>query len=239
VLGAGNTDFVVPSNVGKDKLPPKSPPSDMSQLSDHYKMNYEHHIFLSYARGDLWTPWVKDRFLPRLIAYLESEVGELDVSVDHQIRAGAYWDENLRGRLARSRIMVALISANYFHSAYCRLEMALMLEREKRLGLEGHDENYGLLIPVRLGDGLTFPDVITRVQYHDFVDFADPDLPNGSTRASNFNDSIKKLVQIIRDTLPRVPEECSEDWLTFTGGDFLEALRAKKLSVPQPPRLIV
>lgn len=202
-------------------------------------MNYEHHIFLSYARGDLWTPWVKDRFLPRLRAYLESEIGELEISVDHQIGAGAPWDMNLRRRVARSRIMVALISANYFHSNWCRREMALMLEREKSLGLEGHDENYGLLIPVRLGDGLTFPDLITRVQYHDFVDFADPDLPHGSVRASNFNDSVKKLVQIIRDTLPRVPEECSEDWANFTGDEFLDALCAKRLPVPQPPRLIV
>lgn len=202
-------------------------------------MDYEHHIFLSYAHGDLWTPWVKNTFVPRLHAYLQLEVGRLEISVDYQIEPGAPWGLNLHRRVARSKIMLPLLSADYFHREWCRREMALMFEREKCLGLEGRDDNYGLLIPVRLGDGLTFPELIGRVQYHDFEDFADPDLPSGSTRASNFNLSLKKLAQTIARTLPKVPAECSPGWNAFTGDEFLAQLCAKPLPLPQPPRLLV
>jgi hypothetical protein len=200
-------------------------------------MNYEHDIFLSYARGELWTPYVRDIFLPRLVAQLEAEVGGLNVSVDHEILPGAFWDSNLKRRVACSRIMVSLLSANYFHRDWCRREMALMMERERHLGLEGCDENYGLLIPVRLGDGSTFPDLVGRVEYHEFSDFADPDLPRGSERASNCNFSLKKLAQVVRRTLLKVPDWC-ESWQNFTGDDFFQRL-GPKLPPNRPPRLIV
>lgn len=202
-------------------------------------MEYEHHIFLSYAHGQLWSPWVKDTFLPRLQAYLELEVGPVAISVDYQIAAGAQWSPNLHRRVARSKIMIPLLSANYFHREWCRREMALMFEREKALSLEGRDENYGLLIPVRLGDGLTFPDLIGRVQYIDFEDFADPDMPSGSPRATEFNRRLKALAQTIGRTLPSVPPDCSADWNSFTGDLFLDQLRPKPLPPPLPPRLIV
>jgi len=178
-------------------------------------------------------------FVPRLDAYLQLEVGRLEISVDYQIEPGADWSRNLQRRVARSKIMLPLMSADYFHREWCRREMALMFEREKCLDLQGHDENYGLIIPVRLGDGLTFPDLIGRVQYHEFTDFADPDLPSGSTRASKFNDSLKTLAQTIARTLPKVPMECSEDWDAFTGDEFSPQLCAKPLPPPQPPRLII
>jgi hypothetical protein len=202
-------------------------------------MNYEHHIFLSYAHGDLWTPWVRNSFLPRLNAYLQLEVGRLEISVDYQIEPGAQWGTNLHRRVARSKLMLPLLSADYFQREWCRREMALMFEREKSLGLQGRDDNYGLLIPVRLGDGLTFPELIGRVQYHNFEDYADPDLPSGSERASKFNESLRKLAQTIARTLPRVPHECSEDWHSFTGDEFYNQLCAKPFPIPQPPRLII
>jgi hypothetical protein len=202
-------------------------------------MDYEHHIFLSYAHGDLWSPWVKDMFVPRLQAYLQLEVGRLEISADYQIDPGAQWSPNLKRRVARSKLMLALMSADYFQREWCRREMALMFERERHLGIEGSDANYGLLIPVRLGDGLTFPDLIGRVQYYDFEDYADPDLPSGSTRASNFNLKLRELARAIARTLPRVPSECSEDWNAFTGDEFLIQLCAKPLPIAQPPRLIV
>lgn len=202
-------------------------------------MEYEHHIFLSYAHGKIWSPWVKETFVPRLQAYLELEVGPVVVSVDYQIEPGALWNPNLRRRVARSKIMLPLLSANYFHREWCRREMALMFEREKKLGLEGRDENYGLLIPVRLGDGLTFPDLIGRVQYIDFEEFADPDLPIGSPRAAEFNRRLKQLAQAIGRTLPQVPADCSQEWHEFTGDEYLDQLCAKPLPTPAPPRLLV
>ena len=201
-------------------------------------MDYEYHIFVSYAHGELWTSWVRDIFVKRLKAYLELEIGRLDMFVDDQIQPGARWDGVLKREVARSRIMLCLISADYFQRDWCRREMALMMERERHLGLEGQNENYGLLIPIRLGDGDMFPDLIQRVQFQDFEDFADPDLPRGTERASQFNQNLKKLGKTVAKTLPHVPA-CCDTWQSFTGDDFFTQLEHKPLSVPSPPRLII
>ncbi len=169
---------------------------------------------------------------------MEIEVGRLDVFVDDQIQSGARWENILKRKVTRSKLMIPLLSANYFHRPFCLQEMSLMFEREKQLNLIGNDENYGLLIPVRLGDGASFPDLIGRVQYHDFEDYADPDLPAGSARASEFNRNLKKLAKTIAQTLPHVPTYC-DSWHDFTGNEFAKQLEAKPLAAMVPPRLIV
>ena len=176
--------------------------------------------------------------MPRLKAYLQLEAGRLEIFVDDQIQTGARWENVLKRKVARSKLMLSLISADYFHREWCRREMALILEREEIINLVGHNENYGLLIPVRLGDGLSFPDLIGRVKYHDFEEFADPDLPTGSPRASEFNQNLRTLAKTIAQTLPRVPF-CCDAWENLTGGVFLTQLDPKPLSAPAPFRLIV
>ena len=200
---------------------------------------YEKHIFVSYAHGKLWTPWVRDRFVPGLEGALEMETGHLEVFVDDQIQTGARWDKVLRRKVARSKLMLSLMSAEYFRREWCRREMSLMLEREKALGFVPHAENYGLLIPVRLGDGDCFPDLIGGVQHHDFGDFADPYLPAGSERASLFFQNLKRLAKTIAQTLPRVPPDCSETWEDLNGDEFFPLLEPKPLAAPAPSRLIV
>jgi hypothetical protein len=202
-------------------------------------MAYEHHVFVSYAHGDLWTPWVRKTFVPRLKGYLELEAGSLEIFVDDQIQTGARWESVLKRKVARSKLMLSLISAEYFHREWCRKEMALMLEREDTLGLVGHDDNYGLLIPIRLGDGDSFPNLIGRIQHHDFEAFADPDLPAGSLRASNFNQNLKKLAKTIARTLPQAPGCCDTSWESLTGDVFCSQLESKPLPLPVPPRLLV
>jgi len=202
-------------------------------------MNYEHHIFISYARGSVWTHWVRDIFVLKLQSYLELEIGHVEVFVDDQIQTGARWEQVLKRKIACSKLMLPLMSANYFQREWCRREMALMLEREQNLGLIGNDDNYGLLIPVRLGDGQSFPTIVGRVQYQDFEKYADPDLPAGSLRATEFNDLLRQLAKTIARTLPRVPLDCCDSWLELTGDPFLRQLEAKPLPAHAPPRLIV
>jgi hypothetical protein len=201
-------------------------------------MSYEHDIFLSYARGS-WTDYVRHKFLPRLEALLEAEVGSLNISVDYQIQPGAEWEPNFKRRVARSRIMMSLLTAHYFQRDWCRREMALMMERERYLGLEGRGENYGLLIPVRLGGGSTFPERVGQVQWHDFEEFADPDLPAGSERASKANSSLRKLAQAVGRTLLNV-RDWRIAWQDFSGDDFFLRLCPKTpVPRPEPPRLLV
>jgi hypothetical protein len=200
--------------------------------------DYEHHIFISYAHSSTWTPWVRQTFAPKLRAFLEIEVGRTEIFVDDQIQTGARWAALLKRKVACSKLMMPLMSATYFQRDWCRREMALMLEREKVLGLISHDDNYGLVIPVRLGDGNMFPELIGKVQYFDFEEYADPDLPPATPRASDFNRELKKLSKTIANTLPHVPRWDSS-WNGLTGDPFFDDLAAKPLPLPGPPRLLV
>lgn len=205
-------------------------------------MTYEHHVFISYAHGDLWTAWVRDQFVKRLNGYLDKEVGRLHKEfppafADDQIQTGARWNNLLKNKVAHSTVMVCLLSADYFQSDWCRREMALMLEREKHCGMEGQGQNYGLLIPVRLGDGDCFPDLATQVQYQDFENYADLDLPPGSARASDFCKAIQHLAKTVAGTI-RQAHDYSPDWLNHTGDDYFDDLQHKPLST-KPSRIPV
>jgi len=189
-------------------------------------MDYEHHVFISYAHGDLWTPWVRDIFVPRLRAYLELEVGRLNIFVSDQIQPGSNWENFLKRKIARSMIMVALISASYFTREWCRREMAMMMEREKYLGMDGQGDNYGLLIPVRIGGGDSFPDLISRVQFHDFEDFTYLGLPAGTEIALRFEQRLKMLAKTVAQMLQHVPAFC-DDWQNFAGEDLRPQLAPK------------
>ncbi len=206
-------------------------------------MSYEHHVFISYARiDDLWTVWVREQFAKRLKAYLDVEIVQLQNSLpsifaDDQIQTGARWEQVLKNKIARSSVMVCLLSASYFQSEWCRRELALMLEREQHCGIAGCGNNYGLVIPVRIGDGDYFPDLVRSIQFHDFENYADLDLPRHSQRASDFNTAMKDLAKTVANTIAQA-YEYHPNWLNFTGDDFIDVLVAKPIS-NKPPRFVV
>jgi TIR domain len=201
--------------------------------------DYEYDICVSYAPDPFWGAWVREKFVPRLDAYLRIEVGRMRISAEYQIQSGAPWNPNLGRRVARSQLMLPILTATYFKEECCVRELALMFEREWLLDLEGSADDYGLLIPIWLGDGVTFPDLIGRVNPLDFRQFADLDLPNGSQRAADFNSKVQELAVVIAQTLPRLPEGCSDEWEEFTGNSFLERLRSKKYFLQKPSRLAI
>lgn len=200
-------------------------------------MGYEHHVFISYKRGKVWTQWVRDMFAPRLLAFLENEISSPEIFVDDQIQTGARWAEVLHHKVCRSKIMIAVLSAGYFDSEWCKKEMALMFEREDKHGLVGTGSNYGLLIPVRIGDGHCFPKRIRDVQYLDFEEYADPDMVRGSPRYSDFNQQLRHLAKVIANTLPLIPTWCNE-WQALDGSTVITSLAPPPPSVPKPPRII-
>lgn len=205
-------------------------------------MSYEHHVFISYARGEEWmTQYVTEVFTPRLNGYLKLQVGYLEEDappafVDNQIQDGARWDDVLKHKIATSTVMVCLFSAIYFQRPWCRLEMAVMLDREKHCGLEGRAANYGLVIPIHLGgDDDYFPELAKRVQCQNFETYADPDILT-SPRASEFNAQIQRLAKTIANTISKAPQPCCPDWQHFTGEDYIDQLQYQPLPT-MPPRI--
>lgn len=87
-------------------------------------------IFVVYAHED---KVVRDKLLRQLRPLADK--GDIDLWSDHEIKPGALWDEEIRGRLADSGIILLLVSDDFFASDYIRrveFETALELQAQGR-----------------------------------------------------------------------------------------------------------
>lgn len=137
--------------------------------------DYENHIFISYRRSDVdWVRWTRDNFVRALSSLLRVRMGTVNIFVDETIENGASWPNHLAMSLSRSRIMVAVLSRDYFQSDWCRLELALMHHREKAVNLRTAANPWGLIIPVVIDDGNCFPPEVQAMQGESLHAFANP-----------------------------------------------------------------
>src|SRR5258707_9253679 len=94
--------------------------------------DYEYHLFISYRRSDkLWVRWAYENVAEPMKTLLEPSLGEVKIFIDQNIETGTSWPDRLAQGLARSRLLMPLLSRAYFYSEWCRLELALMYERER------------------------------------------------------------------------------------------------------------
>ena len=118
-------------------------------------MSYQHDVFISYRREVQWTSWTRDYLKRELHSYLQQDLGrEADIFVDERIVVGADWVDELGEHLARSRLLVAVLSRDYFDSIWCLHELDLMLDRSA--------DHVGLFAPVVVHDCDALPDPIGR-----------------------------------------------------------------------------
>jgi hypothetical protein len=85
--------------------------------------DYVWDIFISYRRFEKWQIWLDKHFVRLLYACLQPELGKIDVSIfidRTNLKEGQSWPDSLRQGLARSRILVPLICANYWDSDWCQ-----------------------------------------------------------------------------------------------------------------------
>jgi hypothetical protein len=137
--------------------------------------DYVNDIFISYRRSDVdWVRWTRENFVRALSSLLRIRLGSVTVFMDETIEDGASWPNHLAMSLSRSRIMVPVLSRDYFHSDWCRLELALMHHREKTRNLRTAANPWGLIIPVIIDDGNCFPPEIQAMQAEQLHRFANP-----------------------------------------------------------------
>jgi hypothetical protein len=159
-------------------------------------MSYEYHVFVSYRRELLWTPWTRDHFKRLLTSYLQQELKEPPrIFVDERIEIGADYVNTLADGLAKSRAFVALFSGDYFSSPWCLHELDLMLDRSG-----GHPRS---IFPVLVHDCEDLPSPIDRVQSVDFKEFRNTHLCETSSKYENFSNAVRtfapQLAQVIRN----------------------------------------
>jgi TIR domain-containing protein len=161
-------------------------------------MPYRNDVFISYRREQyVWTPWARDRFKRVLGSYLQRELGDpARIFIDEQVPVGVNYIEHLAETLAQSKIMVALLSKDYFSSPWCVHELDLMIERAA-----GND----LIIPVVVHDGEVVPDAVGQLQYADFKKFATPALSESSPLYAEFCEAMAKLAPRIGTAIQSAP----------------------------------
>jgi len=137
--------------------------------------DYENDIFISYRRSDVdWVRWTRENLVRALTSLLRVRLGAIKVFVDETIEDGASWPNHLAMSLSRSRVMIAVLSRDYFKSDWCKLELALMHDRERTGNLRTSTNPWGLIIPVVIDDGNCFPAEVQAMQGESLHDFANP-----------------------------------------------------------------
>jgi hypothetical protein len=172
-------------------------------------MSYQNDIFISYRREKYaWTPWARDIFKIALESSLQRELGDPpNIFIDEQTPVGTDSINHLAMKLARSKVMVALLSKDYFSSDWCVHELDLMMER-------AHGDE--LIIPIVVHDGLTIPEEVCRLQYADFRKYANPVLYHTTSLYAEFWEKLRELAERIGIAIQAAPDFNPKWESTFT-----------------------
>ena len=210
-------------------------------------MAYQHDVFISYRRQELWTPWARDHFKKLLEAYLHQELAikKPDIFIDERIDVGADWVDELGLHLATSKALVVIFSADYFGSDWCLHELDLMLERCKTCDCK-------LIIPVIVHDGDLIPVEATRIQAKDFSKYRITHIIETTPMYQEFSQAMKQLAPDVHKAIQAAPDfndawvnQCKQRFndvfQAINNDDKLEPTQfiAKRPASPTtPPRLI-
>ena len=172
-------------------------------------MGYDYELFLSYRRSPTVGQWVKNHLYPRLIARLdEIAPGQVRVSCDLEVASGSRWPDELKRRLRRSSLLLAVWSADYFRSEWCMAEWKSFKKREQMLGLFARDNPRGLVYPVRYADGNYYdPEAQVTECKRDFSHLNYPDEAfRTSARYMDFDDQVQVMAAELIQELHSVPD---------------------------------
>jgi hypothetical protein len=158
---------------------------DLDTSSGKAAARYEYDVFLSYSRAGGWSDWVIAHFRPIVQHWLTSELGrEAQIFQDtRDIVPGDRWPERIENALGSSKIMIALLSRNYFSSEWCVRELGSMYARAEHFrenGLSGR-----IIFPVAIHDSdpNEVPELVRSLEIKGIQDFCDPFMhPKGDTR---------------------------------------------------------
>lgn len=198
-------------------------------------MSYEYDIFISYRRCGDWPVWVGDHFLRTLKHCLEVELGDVKIFFDRNIEAGKDWPIELGQSLAKSKILVPLLSRQYFSSKWCANEFAMMRKRESMFDIPSRENSSRLIVPAIIHDGKYLDEDVSRIQSINLSDYTNPHMPYESILRAEMHETITSWVADIENALDVAPEY-NDSWLDFTVNGFLETYykpQSKQLSVPR------
>lgn len=189
---------------------------------------YVHDVFISYKRHQEWGGWVKLHILNLLDTYLSQELARKpDIFIDERIEPGADWPMRLGHSLGRARVLIPIMSRDYFSSDWCLHELDLMHGRLRRY------PDTRLIIPLVRHDGEMIPNEIKRIQSYDIKRFSNPDLQRKTPRYEQFSDMFNEIAPSIAEAISSVPE-FDEVWPNECINRFNELYLATNGESPKP-----
>lgn len=199
---------------------------------------YEHHIFVSYRRSDEdWVRWTRENFVRPLRSLLRPSLGDVSIFVDENLETGVSWPLRLAQALARSRLLIPVLSRSYFQSDWCRLELAIMYRREQTANFRTAANPWGLIIPVVIDDGDHFPPEIRQIQGDKIHDFANPFIRIDGHKHEAFAEHLRiVLIPSIQTALGKVPPY-DPTWEQVSYDQFEKLFQIKTLSQTAVPHL--
>lgn len=117
---------------------------------------YKNDIFISYRRQNALLPrCVKEFIVPLLTEYLNNELDwDVRIFCDFDIENNVVsWPLTLADELARSAILIPLLSRSYFRSSWYRAEFTHMYRREQECGYRTTKQPGGLIAPAIVHNG--------------------------------------------------------------------------------------
>lgn len=199
--------------------------------------DYQHHLFISYRRSDkLWVRWANENFAEPLQTFLRASVDDLKVFIDQNIETGSSWPDRLAQGLARSRLLIPLLSRAYFQSEWCRLELALMFQREQQCQFRCPGNDSVLIIPFVYDDGECFPVEVRRMQPREIHDYANPYVRADTPSFESFSELLRQECPRILEALNKVPP-FNPDWEQISHSEFEKLFRVKASAQTTLPTL--
>jgi hypothetical protein len=200
--------------------------------------DYEHDVFISYRRSDDdWVRWTRENFVRALASLLRPGVGKIKIFLDGQIETGTSWPQRLALSHARSKLLVPVLSRDYFQSTWCRVELALMREREKKNNFRTAMNPCGLIFPVVIDDGECFPAEIQEIEGLAFHEFANPFIRSDSPKQEALAGILKTTVcPAIENALKTVPKY-NEAWETVSFKNFEKMFQIRTQAQTTVPAL--
>ena len=169
-------------------------------------MSYTYDIFISYRRNPETLGWIKEHFVPLLSLRLEFELlRKPAIYVDDQLESGASWPPSLGAALGASRVLIALWTGNYFTSVWCTEEFSQMLAREKEANLRTDEKPHGVIVPVFIHDGNSFPPDLQHIQPFEIQPCFNPRMARNSPRAEELDAALAAKAPAIAASISNAP----------------------------------
>jgi hypothetical protein len=126
---------------------------------------------------------------------------------DVQIQLGQRWTREIADALATSKVIVALLSRNYFQSDSCRRELAAMLARSAWLRDRGLDDHIIFPLIMHDCDIRDLPEVVRSLQFVRIHRYADPFMHPESARREELSGALRPLCEQVARRLEQVMDD--------------------------------